>query len=63
MSGEVIQLFASEADVDAAWEALRKHNQRLLDDPSLITDRPFMEQQARLEAKFKRLLMAQEAKG
>lgn len=60
--GEVFPLFAKEADVDAAWEALRRHRERLLHDGvEALRDRSWVEQDARLDANFRRLLMAQEA--
>lgn len=61
MSAQIHQLFASEADVDAAWERYASEAKRLVDDPKLIIDRPFRENLARLEREWKRLFMAQEA--
>ena len=52
--GEVVEI-AARGEVDAAWEAYRKHAARALDDKSLILNRGYMEEWARLEARFKRL--------
>jgi hypothetical protein len=52
--GEVVQI-AARSEVDAAWQAFQKHAQRSFDDRSLILNRGYMEEWARLEARFKRL--------
>ena len=52
--GEVVQI-AARSEVDAAWEAYQKHAARAFDDKRLVLDRGFMEEWARLEARFKRL--------
>lgn len=57
MTAAVIDLVSQER-VDAAWDALRIHSARLVDDPKLLLDRAFMEEQTRLESRFKRLLLA-----
>lgn len=46
---------ASREKVDVAWETFRKHAARSIDDRKLMLDRGYMEEWARLEAKFKRL--------
>lgn len=57
--GQVIQL-VSETAVDAAWEQLRDHSKRLVDNPRLLLDRGFVEEHTRLERHFKRLFLMQE---
>lgn len=57
--GQVIQL-VSERAVDAAWEELRHHSVRLVDNPRLLLDRDFVEEHTRLERRFKRLFLMQE---
>lgn len=61
MTADVVQLFATEADVDAAWEALRRHSAQIVENPKLLCDREFIQEQIRRHEKFKRLFMAQEA--
>jgi hypothetical protein len=52
--GTVIDI-ATRESVDTAWEAFRKHASRSIDDRKLMLDRGYMEEWARLEARFKRL--------
>lgn len=52
--GALVEI-ADARTVDAAWHAYHKHAQRAFDDRSLLLDRGYMEEWARLEAKFKRL--------
>lgn len=52
--GEVVTI-ANARDVNAAWEAYCRHAARAIDDRKLILDRGYMEEWARLEARFKRL--------
>lgn len=52
--GKVVQIVSS-SEVNAAWEAYQKHALRSFDDRKLILDRGYMEEWARLEARFKRL--------
>jgi hypothetical protein len=46
---------ATKESVDSAWESFRAHAARSFDDRSLLLDRGYMEEWARLEARFKRL--------
>jgi len=52
--GEVRNI-AEAIEVTRAWEAYRDHAARSFDDKRLILDRQYMEEWARLEARFKRL--------
>ena len=61
MSAQVHQLFATAADVDAAWNRYAALAKRLPGEPELLSDRSFMEDMARAEREWKRLFMAQEA--
>ena len=61
MSAQIHQLFATRADVDAAWARYAEEAKKLADDPKLLIDRPFRENLARLEKEWQRLFMAQEA--
>jgi hypothetical protein len=54
MSADVLEI-APRAAVDQAWEAYRKHAARAFDDKRLLLNRGYMEEWARLEARFKRL--------
>lgn len=54
--GEVIQL-AAKSNVDDAWLAFQSHAARSFHDRGLILDRGYMEEWARLEARFKRLAL------
>jgi hypothetical protein len=54
--GRVIQLASPEL-VDDAWEALRKHREPIIADPKLLLNRDFVETDARLEDRFKRLYL------
>lgn len=54
--GEIVEI-VSRNEVDAAWSAFQKHAQRSFDDRRLILDRGYMEEWARLEARFKRLTL------
>jgi hypothetical protein len=54
MSADVLEI-ASRDTVDAAWNAYQRHAERAFDDRRLLLDRGYMEEWARLEAKFKRL--------
>jgi hypothetical protein len=57
MTAAVVDLVSQER-VEEAWDALREHSARLIDEPKLLLDREFMEKQTRLERRFKRLLNA-----
>jgi hypothetical protein len=52
--GAIVEI-ADARNVDAAWQAFRKHAAKSFVDRSLILDRGYMEEWAKLEAKFKRL--------
>jgi hypothetical protein len=52
--GAVIEI-ADKATVDDAWKAFRDHAARSFADRKLVLDRGYMEEWARLEARFKRL--------
>ena len=52
--GDVVKIVAA-SEVNAAWGAYQKHAQRAFDDKTLLLDRCYMEEWARLEARFKRL--------
>lgn len=52
--GEVVEIVRA-SDVDQAWNVFRKHAARSFDDRKLILDRGYMEEWAKLEARFKRL--------
>lgn len=52
--GEVLDIVTASA-VDQAWDAYQKHARRSFDDKGLILNRGYMEEWARLEARFKRL--------
>lgn len=52
--GEIVEIVRA-SDVDQAWNAFRTHAARSFDDRRLILDRGYMEEWAKLEAKFKRL--------
>lgn len=52
--GTLLQIAPRET-VDAAWQAFRDHAARSFDDRGLILNRGYMEEWARLEARFKRL--------
>jgi hypothetical protein len=52
--GTIVEI-ADSRNVDAAWQAFQKHAARSFEDRSLILDRGYMGEWARLEAKFKRL--------
>lgn len=52
--GAVIDI-ATKESVERAWEAFRDHAARSFDDRSLVLNRGYMEEWARLEARFKRL--------
>lgn len=54
MSADVIPI-ASSNDVDEAWEAFSTHAQKSFDDRRLLLDRGYVEQWAKLEARFKKL--------
>lgn len=54
MSAQVLEIVPKET-VDSAWEAYQRHAQRAFDDRKLLLDRGYMEEWARLEARFKRL--------
>jgi hypothetical protein len=54
--GEVVEI-VSRNEVDASWDAFRKHAARSFVDRSLILNRGYMEEWARLEARFKRLAL------
>ena len=54
MMGEVLDI-APRVTVDQAWEAYRAHAARSFDDKQLLLDRGYVEEWARLEARFKRL--------
>jgi hypothetical protein len=57
MTATILDLVSKER-VDSAWEALRVHSARLVDDPKLLLNREFMEEQARLQRTFQRLFNA-----
>lgn len=66
MTGQVHQLFATEADRDAAWERFAALGRELQESPALIRDRPFMERLWTAEREAKRLFnvhLEQEARG
>jgi hypothetical protein len=52
--GAVVEI-ADARTVDAAWQDFRKHAAKSFEDRQLILDRGYMEEWARLEARFKRL--------
>lgn len=52
--GEILDI-VPRVTVDQAWEAYRSHAARAFDDKRLLLDRGYMEEWAKLEAKFKRL--------
>lgn len=52
--GQILQI-ATKETVDEAWAAFQEHAQRSFDDRRLILDRGYMEEWARLEARFKKL--------
>lgn len=54
--GEVVEI-AAASEVNAAWNAFQSHAQRSFDDKRLILNRGYMEEWARLEARFKRLTL------
>ena len=54
--GEVVAFVAPGA-VDDAWEAYRAHTAKSFDDPALGLDRSYMEQRARLHAKWVRVFL------
>lgn len=56
----VVPLICTSA-VDSAWEAYCQHAGRSRADPDLLHDREYVEQWARLESRFKRLFLAEEA--
>jgi hypothetical protein len=53
-SAEVISI-TGKSKVDAAWADYQKHAQRAFADRTLLLNRGFMEEWARLEARFKKL--------
>jgi hypothetical protein len=55
-AGNVVELVSQQA-VDQAWAALKAHNARLVETPSLATDRDFMQTQIRLHDRFSRLYL------
>lgn len=55
--GTVLQ-FATQSDVDRAWDRLCEHRRPLIDNPRLILNREFIQTDIRLHAEFTRLLMA-----
>jgi hypothetical protein len=56
MSANVLPIASSEA-VDQAWVAFRDHAARSFVEKRLILDRGYMEEWARLEARFKKLTL------
>lgn len=52
--------FVSQDRVDAAWNALCAHRVKLFDNSLLIADRRWVEEDARLHARFVQLFMASE---
>lgn len=52
--GDVTAIVTS-ADVDRAWKAFREHAARSFKDRKLLLSRPYMEEWALLEARFKKL--------
>lgn len=61
MSGQVHQLFAGPAATEAAWDRYAELAKKVSLDPTLLSDRGFMERLALAEAEWKRLFMAQRA--
>lgn len=59
MSAQVVEL-ASATAVEAAWEQHCAFARRLINDPKLLYDRPFMEAATRAEHRWKSLFMMQE---
>jgi hypothetical protein len=57
MTAEIIRITPDPGLVDSAWSDLRQHRARILDDPKCLLDRSFVEEDARLEDRFKRLYL------
>lgn len=58
MTAQVIDLVSPER-VDEAWEALCQHRKRLLEDGvNALRDRAWVEEDTRLDQRFRRLFMA-----
>lgn len=58
--GEVLEI-ASSREVSRAWEAYRKHALLSFEDRTLLLSRPYMEEWAKLEARFKKLSLMPKA--
>ena len=50
--------FADARTVDESWNDFAAHSVRLLENPRLLLDRAFMEEQARLHDRWERLFLA-----